>query len=146
MIDPAYCQLLARYNRWMNERIYAAADELGEAARVLDRGAFFGSIHRTLSHLVWGDRIWLARFTGTRYGERAYGADLYRDFATLARDRDATDTALLDWAGNVTQEWLASTFRYHRSSDGKDVDITATEDELSAAGPSSMKREPRSLI
>ena len=25
MIDVEYCRLLARYNRWMNERLYAAA-------------------------------------------------------------------------------------------------------------------------
>jgi len=30
MIDPAYCQLLARYNPWMNERLYATAGALTE--------------------------------------------------------------------------------------------------------------------
>ena len=28
-----------------------------------ERGAFFGSIHKTLSHLLWADRIWMSRFT-----------------------------------------------------------------------------------
>ena len=29
------------------------------------RGAFFGSIHGTLNHLLWGDQIWMSRFAGT---------------------------------------------------------------------------------
>jgi len=27
------------------------------------RGAFFGSIHKTLSHLLWADGVWMSRFT-----------------------------------------------------------------------------------
>ena len=42
---------------------------MSDAERKRDRGAFFGSIHRTLNHLVWADSIWLARFTGAPYGE-----------------------------------------------------------------------------
>ena len=44
MIDPAYVRALARYNRWQNQSLYAAADGLTDQARKLDRGAFFGSI------------------------------------------------------------------------------------------------------
>ena len=64
MIDVEYCRLLARYNRWMNERMFAALATLPDDERKRDRGAFFGSIHRTLDHILWGDRIWLGRFTG----------------------------------------------------------------------------------
>lgn len=54
--------LLARYNAWMNGRLYDAAATLPEAALVLDRGAFFGSILGTLEHLVVADTLWLKRF------------------------------------------------------------------------------------
>ena len=84
MISVDYCRLLARYNRWMNERLYATAGELTAAERERDRGAFFGSIHRTLNHILWGDRVWLGRFTGTPFGAAAYGADMHGDFATLS--------------------------------------------------------------
>ena len=119
MIAPAYCQLLARYGRWMNERLYASVATLGDDERKRDRGAFFGSIHRTLSHLVWADSIWLARFTGRSYTERAYGADLFGDFAALAAAREAADTAMLDWAGQLQPAWLASTLEYRSASDGR---------------------------
>ena len=70
MISVEYCQLQARYNRWMNERLYAAARTLGDAQRKRDRGAFFGSIHRTLDHILWGDLTWLGRFTGVPHRHR----------------------------------------------------------------------------
>ena len=57
-------------------------------------------MHRTLNHILWGDRIWLSRFKGEAYAVRAFGADMFADFAELARERAATDTAILDWAGN----------------------------------------------
>lgn len=55
-------RLLARYNRWMNERLYAAAATLSDAELAQPRGAFFGSILGTLNHLVVADTIWLRRF------------------------------------------------------------------------------------
>ena len=119
MISVDYCRLLARYNRWMNERLYAAAGELTVAERERDRGAFFGSIHRTLNHILWGDRTWLGRFTGTPFGVAAYGADMHGDFATLAAERERADTAILDWAGGLAPEWLASTLEYRAASDGR---------------------------
>jgi len=62
MITDSYLRVMARYNRWQNEAVYGAAERLTDAARTEDRGAFFGSIHGTLSHLYWADRIWLSRF------------------------------------------------------------------------------------
>jgi uncharacterized damage-inducible protein DinB len=125
MVDAAYCQLLARYNRWMNERLYALVAAMDPAERTRERGAFFGSIQRTLSHLVWADRVWLARFTGASYTQPGYGADLYPDFSTLARERDATDTDILNWAGQVEEEWLRGPLTYTRKADGKTVSLAA---------------------
>ena len=118
MISVEYCQVLARYNRWMNERLYAVVHEFSDEERMRDRGAFFGSMHRTLNHILWGDRIWLARFTEQPYTVTAFGSDMYADYAELTREREATDTALLEWAGHLTPAWLAGTLEYRRSSDG----------------------------
>lgn len=118
MISVEYCQLLARYNHWMNERLYGVASELSDEERKRDRDAFFGSIHRTLNHILWGDNVWLGRFTGTAFGVPAFGADMHADFAALARERNATDTAMLAWAGGLTPEWLAGTLEYRSASDG----------------------------
>lgn len=119
MISVEFCQLQARYNRWMNERLYAVARELSPDERTRERGAFFGSIQRTLNHILWGDRTWLGRFTGVPFGVAAYGADAHEDFDALAREREAADTAILAWAGQLTPAWLAAPLEYRASSDGK---------------------------
>jgi uncharacterized damage-inducible protein DinB len=119
MVSVEYCQLLARYNRWMNERLYAVVDEFSEEERMRDRGAFFGSMHRTLNHVLWGDRIWLSRFTNQVCTVPAFGADMYADFAELTRERATTDTLILNWTGNLTPEWLAGSLEYRSASDGK---------------------------
>jgi uncharacterized damage-inducible protein DinB len=119
MISIEYCQLLARYNRWMNERIYAALGSWSDGDRRRDRGAFFGSVQRTLNHILWGDRVWLGRFIGVPCTAAAYGADMFPAFADLARERDATDTAMLDWAGGLAPVWLAGTLEYRAASDGR---------------------------
>ncbi|MFD0320411.1 DinB family protein [Lysobacter gummosus] len=54
--------LMAAYNRWMNDKVYAAAAQLPHEAIAADRGAFFGSILGTLNHLLVADQVWLHRF------------------------------------------------------------------------------------
>ena len=119
MIAPAYCQLMARYNRWMNERLYALCAGLDDDERKRDRGAFFGSIHGTLNHLLWGDLMWLGRFLDAPCTAPAFGAAMFADFAELAGEREATDRKILDWAGNVTPAWLEGTLVYTSRVDGR---------------------------
>jgi uncharacterized damage-inducible protein DinB len=126
MIAPSYCQLLARYNRWMNERLYALLADVDDAERKRDRGAFFGSIHGTLNHLLWGDLMWLGRFVGEPCTASAFGADMFADFGELAREREAADRKILDWAGRVTPEWLAGTLVYASRVDGRTRELPRT--------------------
>ncbi|MEO8977116.1 MAG: DinB family protein [Casimicrobiaceae bacterium] len=116
MISAQYCQLLARYNRWMNERMLAAAAALDDAERKRDRGAFFGSLQRTLSHLLWADRTWLCRFTGHDYGVPGYGADLFDDFLVLARERALTDERISEYCATLDDAVLATTFAYRNTA------------------------------
>jgi uncharacterized damage-inducible protein DinB len=119
VIDREYCQLMARYNRWMNERLYALCAQLPDAERKRDRGAFFGSIHGTLNHLLWGDRMWMARFGGPPCDYAPFGASMFADFAELSREREITDRLLLDWSAKLSDEWLASALTYTSKVDGK---------------------------
>jgi uncharacterized damage-inducible protein DinB len=119
VIGPQYCQLMARYNRWMNERLYALLAQMSDDDRRRDRGAFFGSIHGTLNHLLWGDRVWLGRFIDEPCTVPAFGADMYADFADLQREREITDRKMLHWAGNVTAAWLESTLAYTGRADNR---------------------------
>ena len=125
MISREYCQLMASYNRWMNERVYAVCSGFSDAERRRDRGAFFSSIHGTLNHLLWGDRMWLGRFVGPPCTYPEFGADMFDTFDELRRERDATDRALIAWAGELTAQWLASTLEYASRVDGKTRRIPA---------------------
>ena len=55
MSCAAYAKTMAAYNAWMNDKVYAATARLPESEVVRERGAFFGSIFGTLSHLVVAD-------------------------------------------------------------------------------------------
>ena len=110
---PEAASLLARYNRWMNARVYAAAALLSDEERKRDRGAFFGSIHRTLHHILVGDRVWLGRFAGVApepgfiaEGIRSLDHELFPDFDELRRERVTTDDAITALAASFTTESL----------------------------------------
>jgi uncharacterized damage-inducible protein DinB len=108
MITPGYVQIMAAYNAEMNRRIYATAGLLTDAERHEDRGVFWGSLHGTLNHLLWGDRIWMSRFAGWPKPEQGIkqSAQLYDDFAELAAARVAADTEISAWADGLDQAWL----------------------------------------
>jgi uncharacterized damage-inducible protein DinB len=107
-----YARIMARYNRWMNERLYAVCAEMSDAERKLDRGAFFRSIHGTLNHLLLGDRIWLGRFRGQLFGVRSLDQELYADFGELRREREGTDGEISDWVESLGEEQLAAPFSF----------------------------------
>jgi uncharacterized damage-inducible protein DinB len=115
MIDPGYVQCMARYNRWQNENLYAAADALSEAERRRERGAFFGSIHATLSHLLWADRTWMSRLAGTPSpdGSIPESVSLYDDWGGLKHERRAFDAVVIDWADRLDSGWLEGDFAYY---------------------------------
>lgn len=104
MITPDYAGLMAAYNAWQNESVYAAASTLSDEERQRDRGAFFGSIHKTLSHILWADRIWLSRFGvgDAPPGGIAGSTELYATWSALARARVAFDQTIADWAAALS--------------------------------------------
>src|SRR5712691_13499190 len=103
---------MARYNRWMNERLYERCEKLPDAERKRDRGAFFRSIHGTLNHLLLGDRLWLSRFLAREFRFKALADELYSDFAELAREREKTDAEILDWVETLDEKRLAAPLKF----------------------------------
>jgi uncharacterized damage-inducible protein DinB len=112
MFEGTQTEMLAEYNRWMNEKVYAAAARLTDAQRREDRGAFFKSLHGTLDHIVWGDTAWLARLEGRKVALPAAGTIMHDEFEALSRARATLDSQILAWARTVTPEWLARPFTW----------------------------------
>jgi len=124
----AQFKTLAQYNTWMNRAVYDTCGALSDEERKRDLHAFFGSIHRTLNHLLLTDRAQMGRFVGVERTRsldkdgrpieiRSLDQELYADFATLRREREKTDAMIEAWASNeITGEFLARDMVYDAMS------------------------------
>lgn len=104
--------MLGAYNAWANRRVYAAATALPEADYRRDAGAFFGSLHATLNHLLVGDRIWMRRFTGEGPQPDRLDAILHDDLPGLRSAREAEDARIEAYVTGLDETTLAGRFRY----------------------------------
>lgn len=124
LITPRYVQAMARYNVWQNRNIYECAARLGDAERRADRGAFFGSIHATLNHILWADQMWLMRFgaaeppAGRSIQE---GLSQFEDWATLEAERLRFDGVIERWAETLSSADLAGELVWFSGSAGREL-------------------------
>lgn len=105
---------LARFNAWVNERLYACIAGLPDEVYRANRGVFFGSIHHTLNHLLVVDRLWTGRIEGTDRGIRALDQVLYDEFAALRDARRDEDAWLIDLVDRLNDQRLQQPVRYRR--------------------------------
>ena len=110
MLD--HYRMFAAYNAWANRTLYDAVGKLDDAAYRRDLGAFFGSLHGTLNHLLAADRIWMKRFTGTGDAPTRLDAILHEDFADLRAAREEEDARLAAFADALTEERISGDFTY----------------------------------
>ncbi len=117
---------MARYNRWMNQRIYASCAKLSDQELRRDLSGFFGSVHGALNHILLADCAWLVRLTrDDQY--RARGADgeviqikslaqiLYEDFTELGASRSDLDKKICAWAEELSEEDATAMLKYKDS-------------------------------
>jgi uncharacterized damage-inducible protein DinB len=123
VITPDYVRTMAAYNAEMNRRFYAAAGRLTPVERRAERGAFWDSIQATLSHLLWADRLWMARFgvgTAPDVPLRESG-QWVTDFALLSARRIEEDAAISAWGARVTPEDLAGEISWWSGAVGREM-------------------------
>ncbi len=106
----------AAYNRWANERLYAAVGTLSDAAYRADRGAFFGSIRNTLNHVLVADRIWLKRLTGAGDAPERLDAILHDDFEGLEAARAAEDDRIAAFVASLDAADPERSFTYQNTA------------------------------
>jgi uncharacterized damage-inducible protein DinB len=112
MSEAAILRRYARYNTLANARLYDACATLDDAARKRDVGAFFGSLHGTLNHLLLGDRIWMARFEGGTVPSTSLDAILFEAFDDLRAARDTMDARIKAFFAAPPDGFWGRPFRY----------------------------------
>ncbi len=120
-------QLLAKYNGWMNAKVYEAAAALPEEQLMAPRGAFFGSIFGTLHHIAVADRIWLGRYSAhpapfpaldpirTLPAVTTLDSVVATDFPALRAHRAQLDGIISAFAASLTAPDLAHVLRHSNS-------------------------------
>lgn len=131
--------LWARYNQVMNQQLYAACEQLEPEQLNKDLGAFFGSVYRTLNHIIIADVYWLGRLSGTPFplldetGEpiKVRGLDqiLYPGLAQLQPCREALDLRIIECIQDLARQSAdpgagLDRILEHRLADGTVVHFT----------------------
>ena len=94
---------LARYNKWANTRLYDMAAALSDEAYRKNVGAYFGSLHGTLNHLLAADRIWMRRLTGSGDHGSSLNAIVYDDLESLRAARETEDDRIINVVGEFDE-------------------------------------------
>ena len=102
MNATAFAQLMAAYNTWMNEKLYRLCSKIPDADRKKDLGAFFGSIHNTLDHIVWADEALLIRLRDEDRAIERHQPPPISDFDELWKARQVFDDEISSWAEGVS--------------------------------------------
>lgn len=103
----------AAYNKWANDLVLGAVGELDDAQYHRDVGAFFGSIHATLNHVLVADHVWLARFAGEPEPyDTLDDIILYDTFADLKEARAKEDGRIIAMVQMMSEADLSATFRF----------------------------------
>ncbi|MEE9321056.1 MAG: DinB family protein [Granulosicoccus sp.] len=120
-------ELMANYNQWMNENLYKVSSRLEPSELLADRGAFFGSILGTLSHILVGDTIWLKRFSShpanftsldnlrTIQPPASLDEITHTEFSALRQARREMDATIVKFAYEVSDEEYAFNLRYQNT-------------------------------
>ena len=107
-----YFRRFAAYNRWANQRLYAACAALPEGEYKASRPAFFGSIHRTLNHILVADLAWLGRLLGADIPNVPLDTELYTSLDELAVARAREDATLVAYVDGLDEAGLARVVSY----------------------------------
>ena len=114
--------MMAQYNAWQNKQLLPIVNAMTADELTKERGAFFGSIQRTLSHLLWGDTLWIARFDGGEgvpTGNIQKHADLWPTNAEWAAQRVLCDARIIAWADGLNGTDLVGDFSWNYSDTGE---------------------------
>lgn len=110
-------RVFAHYNEWMNDQLFSIAKLLSDDELKAPRGAYFGSIHRSLDHILFGDRVWMNRLARRHYEVSTVDELLFSDFETMCEARKALDSDISNWTTDLTDGQLMEHIHWTSSID-----------------------------
>jgi uncharacterized damage-inducible protein DinB len=117
-------QMMARYNRIANERLFAKCAQLDDVEYRKGRKGAFGSIHGLLNHILLGDRRWMDLFESGEPVTSPLNQILYDDFSDLQSARTREDVRIEAFFARIDAAFWDRSLAY-TNNQGKDYVETA---------------------
>jgi uncharacterized damage-inducible protein DinB len=103
---------MAEYNAWANARLFEEARKLPDESYRKHVGAFFGSLHGTLNHLMVTDRLWMRRFTGIGEHPPRLDAIMFDNLESLSTARKEQDGRIIRYVEALAEEDFGKALNY----------------------------------
>jgi uncharacterized damage-inducible protein DinB len=107
-------QKLARYKAWANELLYAALAKIPETELAAPQPIVFGSLLRTLNHVLAMDHVWQSHLLGRPHGLTSRNPDSCPPFGEIAAAQRDMDRWYIDYvdalADTAQNDMVAFTF------------------------------------
>ncbi|MGA7350926.1 MAG: DinB family protein [Acidobacteriaceae bacterium] len=116
-------QMLARYNRLANERVFEKCAQLDPAEYQKERPGSFASIRGLLNPILRGDQIWMARFEGDPPLAQLASFD---GFSDLQSARHAMDARIESFFAHLPPDFFDRPLTYTNSAGQQFTDDAST--------------------
>lgn len=123
----AHFEMMAGYNVWANDLLFAAVADLTDEQYRQDCGAFFGSVHGTLNHLFVADVIWMSRFRGAPNPPWQQDHIAHPYFDELRARRKAMDHDIIAYVGSLGDADLPQSFTFTALAQPIELSITRSD-------------------
>ncbi|MBI4779802.1 MAG: damage-inducible protein DinB [Oscillatoriophycideae cyanobacterium NC_groundwater_1537_Pr4_S-0.65um_50_18] len=121
MITPKFLEMMALYNKWQNETLLHICDDLSHEQLYVERKMFFGSIFKTLNHILYVDKTIHTLIHTKTLPAIDLTVILYAEYNELKSARFEFDEILIqdsqcsqDWLNEVIEFWSKRLNRHSR--------------------------------
>ena len=111
-----YFASIARYHVWATHKLIADLAQLSDDEWHRDLRLFFGSVHRTVNHLLVTDDIWYARFAEGISLRIALDTELHTDRAAVCAALGEAAARWAPWAGTLDASRFDGELVYTRNN------------------------------
>jgi uncharacterized damage-inducible protein DinB len=116
MIDIGTLRILAKYNDWADQTLFAAMAKLPGDTIYAKSKTLFGSMVGTLNHNYQVDLIWQAHLSGEEHGFKSRRDLLHARFEDLTRAQGQANRWFIDWVERQTPAALSETLHFKFTS------------------------------